>query len=94
MEKQFEVTVRYTGSIRYIVEAENEDAAKKKAEEAFDEESAANLEAEVDNVEFEDITELEEDPVLPRMSPYERTRAAVYATGNRWAIENFEATHN
>jgi hypothetical protein len=29
-----------------------------------------------------------------RMSPYERTRAAVYATGNRWAIENFNATHN
>lgn len=27
------------------------------------------------------------------MSPYERTRAAVYATGNRWAIENFNATH-
>lgn len=27
------------------------------------------------------------------MSPYERTRAAVYATGNRWAIENFKATH-
>ena len=27
-------------------------------------------------------------------SPYERTRAAVYATGNRWAIENFHATHD
>lgn len=26
-------------------------------------------------------------------SPFERTRRAVYATGNRWAIENFEATH-
>lgn len=26
-------------------------------------------------------------------SPYERTRARVYATGNRWAIENFNATH-
>ncbi len=26
-------------------------------------------------------------------SPYERTRSAVYATGNRWAIENFNATH-
>lgn len=23
----------------------------------------------------------------------ERTRSKVYATGNRWAIENFEATH-
>lgn len=31
---------------------------------------------------------------VPRMaSVYERTRALVYATGNKWAIENFEATH-
>ncbi len=29
-----------------------------------------------------------------RMSPQEKTRAAVYATGNRWAIENYNATHN
>ncbi len=29
-----------------------------------------------------------------KRTPYERTRAAVYATGNRWAIENFNATHN
>ena len=28
------------------------------------------------------------------LSPYERTRAQIYATGNKWAIENFEATHN
>ena len=26
-------------------------------------------------------------------SPYDRARSAVYATGNRWAIENFNATH-
>lgn len=26
-------------------------------------------------------------------SPYERTRRAVYSTGNKWAIENFNATH-
>ena len=25
-------------------------------------------------------------------APYERTRSAVDATGNRWAIENFNAT--
>lgn len=31
---------------------------------------------------------------MVRTTPYERTRAAVYATGNKWAIENFEATHN
>ena len=28
------------------------------------------------------------------MSSYERTKAAVYATGNKWAIENFHATHD
>ena len=28
------------------------------------------------------------------MTPYERCRNTVYATGNRWAIENFNATHN
>lgn len=26
-------------------------------------------------------------------TPYERTRRMVYSTGNRWMIENFEATH-
>ena len=32
---------------------------------------------------------------MPRgESPAERTRKAVYATGKKWAIENFEATHN
>lgn len=29
-----------------------------------------------------------------KQTPYERTRAQVYATGNRWAMENFEATHS
>lgn len=29
-----------------------------------------------------------------KLSHFERTRAQVYATGNKWAIENFEATHN
>lgn len=27
-------------------------------------------------------------------SPYEKTRNYVYASGNKWAIENFNATHN
>ena len=27
-------------------------------------------------------------------TPQERTRAKVYATGNKWAIENFNDTHN
>lgn len=29
----------------------------------------------------------------PRSTPYERARAAVYATGNKWAIENWNLTH-
>lgn len=37
-----------------------------------------------------------ETPVVEKVvySPYERRRNAVYATGNRWAIENWNATHN
>lgn len=33
---------------------------------------------------------------LPKgiLTPQERTRIAVAATGNRWAMENFNATHN
>lgn len=27
-------------------------------------------------------------------SVYDRTKAQVYATGNKWAIENFHATHD
>lgn len=30
----------------------------------------------------------------PHESPAERTRRAVHATGNKWAIENYEATHS
>ena len=29
-----------------------------------------------------------------RITLYEKTRAQVYATGNKWAIENFHATHD
>lgn len=28
------------------------------------------------------------------LTPQERTQIAVEATGNRWAMENFNATHN
>lgn len=28
------------------------------------------------------------------LTPQERTRIAVVATGNKWAMENFNATHN
>ena len=30
----------------------------------------------------------------PHPRPYERARDAVHATGNKWAIENFHATHD
>lgn len=33
-------------------------------------------------------------PARIRQSAYERTKAQVYATGNKWAIENFHATHD
>lgn len=39
-----------------------------------------------------DVLILNEQPA-PRANPYESTRAAVAATGNRWAMENFKATH-
>ena len=29
----------------------------------------------------------------PSVSLYERNRSRVYATGNKWAIENWNATH-
>ncbi len=29
-----------------------------------------------------------------KTSTYEKTKAQVYATGNKWAIENFHATHD
>ena len=35
----------------------------------------------------------ESDRFSRPLSPYERTKAQVYATGNKWAIENFHATH-
>jgi len=34
------------------------------------------------------------DKPARRPTPYERTKAQVYATGNKWAIENFHATHD
>jgi hypothetical protein len=33
-------------------------------------------------------------PTGRKPTPQERTRAQVYATGNKWAIENYEATHS
>ena len=52
----------------------------------------------------EELEELRRKGLLPAegtrrtsgrpLSPYERTRAQVAATGNRWAMENFIATHS
>ena len=41
----------------------------------------------------EDVRTAVARPVRP-MRPYERVKAQVYASGNRWAIENFHATHD
>lgn len=37
---------------------------------------------------------LTKETKTPRTTPQERVRASVYATGNKWAIENYNATHN
>lgn len=52
----------------------------------------------------EELEELRRKGFLPKtgskrifgkpITPYERTRAQVSATGNRWAMENFYATHS
>lgn len=35
-----------------------------------------------------------DDRPYHRETAYERTKRQVYATGNKWAIENFHATHD
>ena len=42
---------------------------------------------------YHGLDEVEKD-AKKKMTPYERTKAEVYATGNKWAIENFHATHD
>lgn len=41
----------------------------------------------------EDCVDQERTGYTKPLTPYERCRNAVYATGNVWAIENFNATH-
>jgi len=36
----------------------------------------------------------EDNSSARKETPYERTKRQVYATGNKWAIENFHATHD
>lgn len=44
------------------------------------------------NQEFEEaVREMENER---KLTPYQRTRNAVYATGNKWAKENSDSTHN
>ena len=54
------------------------------------------MEIEVNSLE--EMCDLMCDNKIPekrkRETPQERTRRQVYATGNKWAIENFEATHS
>jgi hypothetical protein len=53
-------------------------------------------EAEMGNrteVEAETGNETEANSRGERISLYEKNRRAVYATGNKWAIENWKATH-
>ena len=53
----------------------------------------------IESIKADDAEDAEENKVVEKeyrvrpMTPYERCRSAVYATGNRWAIENFNATH-
>lgn len=53
-----------------------------------------------ENPMFEDFKKaaerifIDEEFCIKTKTPYERTRDKVYATGNRWAKENFDATHN
>ena len=42
----------------------------------------------------EEINDLINKEVKRKLTPYERTKRQVYATGNKYAIENFNATHN
>ena len=66
------------GSITY--ESNNADEIIKQIESIREDEA---------EVEFE----VAERSYTRPLTPYERCRNAVYATGNRWAIENFNATH-
>lgn len=50
------------------------------------------IELDSGEAEYNDIKAAECTPIRG-FSPYERTRNAVMATGNRWAMENFKATH-
>ena len=68
---------------------------------AYETDSADKLIEQLESLkrdEYKQEVETEQDEETPKyrprpLSPYERCRNAVYATGNRWAIENWNATH-
>ena len=69
---------------------ENEDAV------TYQSDSADEIIKQLEGIKEAEKKEKEAKASKPRtrpLSPYERTRASVYATGNKWAIENFNATH-
>ena len=72
------------------VEAESKWEAFDKAWQQIDRGDFEFAEPEV--VESEYIPRISHARAIP-VTPQMRTRSAVYATGNKWAIENFEATH-
>ena len=62
----------------------------------YETDNKSELIKQIENHEETEQPTQEEKPKSHRtrpLTPYERTRASVYATGNRWAIENFNATH-
>lgn len=55
MEKIYDVIIRFSGSVSYTVEAENEDAAKEAARKALKEDGACVIEANIDDFEYDVI---------------------------------------
>lgn len=43
--------------------------------------------------EIENALNEKQKEKTPKLNPQARAKAAVYATGNKWAIENWNATH-
>lgn len=58
---KFEVSIHYEGVVKVTVDAENEDAARKAAEKEFDEISAVELEANIEDITVSDVSEFEDE---------------------------------
>lgn len=55
MEKIYDVIIRFSGSVSYTVEAENEDAAKEAARKSLEEDGACVIEANIEDFEYDVI---------------------------------------